>query len=73
MIHLKKNLKKFFSDEEGISSLAFKLALAVVVFAAVLAVLAAMLNPLLSASNSTSKTMEEGWKDAASHTLDKTK
>ncbi|ODS38129.1 MAG: hypothetical protein A7316_00040 [Candidatus Altiarchaeales archaeon WOR_SM1_86-2] len=66
------SFSNFVGDERGISASVYKLALAVIVFAAVLAILVAVLGPILHGSNSAADTMEEGRKDAISNLMDET-
>ena len=62
----------FISDEGGITASVYKLALTVIVFAAVLAILITILGPILQSSNSTANTMEEGRKGAINNLMDET-
>lgn len=48
---------EFISDERGISSSVFKLALAVIVFAAILALIVSIIKPMMETSRETGDTI----------------
>ncbi len=52
------DLMKFISDERGVSDSVFKLALAVIIFAAIIAILVAVLNQLKGAEKASDTTTE---------------
>jgi len=65
------NLIEFISDERGISSSVFKLALAVIVFAAILALIISIIKPMMESSRETGDTMEEARETRINRELDK--